>query len=163
MDVKSSDLKNYSFGLTVFLGVTGIALVLIGALSGNSGGGVDLGMGLGVFFVVSAFVALAMGKKPVHVQPQPFMTALMPDGERQRMLQNRLSKLLASEHGRIDSTTPYAATVITGQKVNHILHLLISALLCGLWLPVWFFISLSGGEKRQVLIVDPCGNVYRAG
>jgi hypothetical protein len=94
--------------------------------------------------------------------PPPLLTVPIPDDQRQQILQNRLSQLLASGQGRIESATPYAATVITGQKVNHVLHLLISIFLCGLWLPVWLIVSQSGGERRQVLMVDPCGNINAA-
>jgi len=33
-------------------------------------------------------------------------------------------------------------TAHTRKEVNHILHLLISFLLCGLWIPVWILLSL---------------------
>jgi len=162
--VNLSSLKNYSLLLPIFLGITGIALVLISITSSNSGSGVDLGIGLGIVLVVSAFVLpVAIGTKSAPGQSPPMLAVPLPDGQRQQILQNRLSQLLASGHGRIESATPYVATVISGEKVNHVLHLLISVLLCGLWLPVWFLISLSGGEKRHVLTVDPCGNISRAG
>jgi hypothetical protein len=49
--------------------------------------------------------------------------------------------------------------VVQGKPVNHVLHLLVTVLLCGLWLPVWIVVALDGGEKRQVLSVDHCGNI----
>jgi hypothetical protein len=34
------------------------------------------------------------------------------------------------------------------QTPNHVLHLLITVLLCGLWLPVWFLVSLVQKPRR---------------
>lgn len=89
-------------------------------------------------------------------------TVLVSDEVRRQNLQNALSHEVAVSRGRIESVTPYSAVLVTGQKVNHILHLLVSVLLCGLWLPIWLIISLDGGEKRHVLTVDQCGNVTRS-
>ena len=58
------------------------------------------------------------------------------------------------------STTPQPDQV--RQHQFGVLHLLISIFLCGLWLPVWLVIGLSGGEKRTVISVDHCGNVTTA-
>ena len=33
-------------------------------------------------------------------------------------------------------------------ETNHVLHLLLSVLTCGLWLPVWFVIAWRNGEAR---------------
>jgi len=94
-----------------------------------------------------------------NVEPVTFSTTPQPDQVRQHALQDRLSQYIAVTRGRVESVTPYSAVVVHGQKVNHVLHLLISVLLCGIWLPVWLVIALTGGEKRRVISVDACGNV----
>jgi hypothetical protein len=37
----------------------------------------------------------------------------------------------------------------TVTPINHVLHLLISVLLCGLWLPVWIIFALLGPDKSR--------------
>ncbi len=153
-----SVLRDYRFPLV--LSIAGIALILIGSVIWGAEKGSVL-IGLGVILALAGFMT-ALNKRnpgPSKAPPPLRQTVPLPDDQRQQILQNQLSQELASGQGRIESAAPYAATVITGQKVNHILHLLISVLLCGLWLPVWFIVSLTGGEKRQVLSVDACGNI----
>ncbi|MCX8495948.1 MAG: hypothetical protein ORN51_07175 [Akkermansiaceae bacterium] len=96
---------------------------------------------------------------PKKTAPVARSTTPEPDAVRQSQLEAYLSQYLAKTRGRIESVTPFSAVVIHGEKVNHVLHLLISVLLCGLWLPVWFLIAQSGGERRTVISVDECGNV----
>lgn len=51
--------------------------------------------------------------------------------------------------------------MVTGKPINHTLHLLVTVLLCGLWLPVWIIMAASGGEKRTTVSVDDAGHVQR--
>lgn len=110
--------------------------------------------------LVSALGALLIyhDNKTSGVAQSPISTTPASDGERTRNLQNYLTAYLATRQTRIESVTEYSAVVVTGQKVNHVLHLLISLLLCGIWLPIWLLISLTGGEKRIFVSVDECGN-----
>jgi hypothetical protein len=91
--------------------------------------------------------------------PAPISTTPVPDPVRRQQLQDYLSMELANSLGRIESVTPYTAVLVYGKPVNHVLHLLASVFLCGLWLPVWILIAATGGERRRVLSVDLCGNV----
>ena len=68
---------------------------------------------------------------------------------------------VAARGGRVEARPPTSAVVVTGKPVNHILHLLITVLLCGFWLPVWIIVSINGGEKRTTVSVDKNGNVQR--
>jgi hypothetical protein len=40
---------------------------------------------------------------------------------------------------------------------NHVLHLILSILSCGLWLIPWLVIALSDSGKRSVVICSRCG------
>lgn len=60
---------------------------------------------------------------------------------------------------RIESQTGYDVVLVRGHRVNHILHLLITVLLLGLWLIVWVPLAMFGGEKRKLLWVDEQGRV----
>ena len=55
------------------------------------------------------------------------------------------------------------AVLVRGKKVNHILHLFLSIFTLGLWAIVWVILTLTGGEKRQVITVDDYGNVPMQG
>jgi hypothetical protein len=50
---------------------------------------------------------------------------------------------------RIESRTDHAAVMVKGKRVNHVLHLLLSLVTVGLWLPVWLIVAIVGGEKRE--------------
>ncbi|WP_156750092.1 hypothetical protein [Mycobacterium sp. E2479] len=69
---------------------------------------------------------------------------------------------IAVRGGRIEARMPTSAIVVTGKPVNHVLHLLITVLLCGLWLPVWIILAANGGEKRTMVSVDEYGQVQHA-
>jgi hypothetical protein len=60
---------------------------------------------------------------------------------------------------RIESQIDNQAVMATGGEVNHAVHLLLSLVTCGIWLPVWVIMGLTGGEKRVVITVDPHGVV----
>lgn len=61
--------------------------------------------------------------------------------------------------GRIESQSDYQAVLVFGKRVNHILHLLLSVLLLGIWLIVWILLIATGGERRELVAVDEAGNV----
>lgn len=152
--------------VSIGLGVAGLAVFLISRLFEAESRALPTIVGgvLGVAGIALALTKTDQGPSAATLPPSTagLRTEPISDAERQQILQNRLAQLLASGHGRIESMTPYAATLISGQKVNHILHLLISVFTFGVWLPVWFYISLSGGENRHVIAVDACGNINRA-
>ena len=64
-----------------------------------------------------------------------------------------------AEGVRVEARTPTAAVIAWGEPVNHVLHLLISVLLCGLWLPVWLLAATIGGERRRTITVDDDGHI----
>jgi hypothetical protein len=113
--------------------------------------------GLPVGVIGGAWWAVRDMKKPV--EPADLLTTPQSDAARQRVFQEYLSRYIAATQGRVESETAYSAVVIQGEKVNHILHLLISAFTCGAWLPVWGYLAMTGGEERTVIEVDQCGNV----
>ena len=43
--------------------------------------------------------------------------------------------------------------------VNHTLHAILTIFTCLLWGIVWAIIAATGGEKRQMVVVDEFGNV----
>ena len=53
--------------------------------------------------------------------------------------------------------------LVRGQRVNHILHLILSILTLGFWVIIWLVLVVAGGQKRQVLTVDAHGAVTTQG
>ena len=107
--------------------------------------------------VIAIRVATATAAPVVELSTVP-----VSDDVRSRNLQAAIAHDVAATAGRVETVTPFTAVLAVGRPVNHVLHLLVSVLLCGLWLPVWALIAASGGERRSVLTVDGCGNVSRA-
>lgn len=47
-----------------------------------------------------------------------------------------------------------------GEKVNHLLHFLISCITCGLWIFVWAYLALVRAKEQRLRIsIDNGGNV----
>ncbi len=86
---------------------------------------------------------------------------MLSEPQRASVLDQELMAIVAGG-GRVEARTPTSAIVTTGTPVNHVLHLLITVLLCGLWLPVWIIMAANGGEKRTMVSVDETGHVQRA-
>jgi hypothetical protein len=83
----------------------------------------------------------------------------LDEAQRSAILDQELVKIVG-EGGNVLARTPTSAVVAFGEPVNHVLHLLVSVLLCGLWLPVWLLIAATGGERRMTLAIDQYGEIY---
>jgi hypothetical protein len=97
----------------------------------------------------------------VNPPPQPSYSGppqLSPNDRRARLAQ-AVAAAVATQNARVENQGEYQAVLVTGQKVNHTLHFLISVFTCGLWLIVWLILGLTGGEKRHIVQVDEWGNV----
>jgi hypothetical protein len=60
---------------------------------------------------------------------------------------------------RIENRSDFQATIATGNKINHVLHLILTILTAGLWGIVWIILAITGGIKRHLVTVDEYGNV----
>lgn len=85
---------------------------------------------------------------------------MLSESERASALDQELMAAVA-RGGRVEARMPTSAVVATGKPVNHVLHLLVTVLLLGLWLPVWIILAIDGGEKRTTVSVDESGHVRR--
>lgn len=59
----------------------------------------------------------------------------------------------------VQSQTDFQAVLVKGHRPNHLLHLILSVVTLGLWIPVWIVLSIVKGEKHRVVRVDEFGNV----
>lgn len=62
---------------------------------------------------------------------------------------------------RVESHTEFQAVLVRGGHVHHVLHLLLTLITLGLWLPVWIIIAIGDRERRLVVRVDQDGVVVR--
>ena len=67
----------------------------------------------------------------------------------------------------VENQSYFNAVLVSGQKCNHILHLLITilggAVTCGvllLWIFVWFVLACIQHEERLVVNIDQYGQIF---
>jgi hypothetical protein len=80
------------------------------------------------------------------------------DAERKRILAQQIQQATVQQR-RVESQSEFQATLAYGQPVNHTLHLIAAIFTCGIWGIVWLVLALTGGVKRELLVVDDYGNV----
>lgn len=80
--------------------------------------------------------------------------------ERKANLAQAVSREVAAGW-RVESQSDYQAVVVRGGNTNHVLHLVLSLVTCGVWLLVWPVIALINQRKTLILQVDEYGNVLR--
>jgi Protein of unknown function (DUF2510) len=85
----------------------------------------------------------------------------MSDDQRAEILNQALATAVA-RGGRIESHSRFQAVVVRGRPVNHVLHAILTLFTC-LWGIVWLIVGTTGGERREVVQVDPYGNVISSG
>jgi len=78
--------------------------------------------------------------------------------ERKAILARQLQSVVARGL-RIESQSDYQAVLVEGKPVNHVLHAIITIFSCGLWGIAWIIMAVTGGEKREMIVVDEFGNV----
>lgn len=78
--------------------------------------------------------------------------------ERKALLAQQLQGA-AARGLRVESQSEFQAVLVEGQPVNHVLHAIVTIFSCGLWGIVWIILAVTGGEKREMIIVDEFGNV----
>ncbi len=78
--------------------------------------------------------------------------------ERRELLAGVVNTQVASGY-RIESQVDFLVVLVRGNRVNHVLHLLITLFTCGLWGLVWLILVVAGGEKRLKVSVDEWGNI----
>jgi hypothetical protein len=78
--------------------------------------------------------------------------------ERKVILSQQL-QTAAARGLRIESQSDFQAVLVEGKPVNHTLHAILTIFTCLLWGIVWAIIAGTGGESRQMVMVDEFGNV----
>ncbi|MCY3915760.1 MAG: 3'-5' exonuclease [Chloroflexi bacterium] len=78
------------------------------------------------------------------------------ESERQQILNEAIIQHQATG-ARLESRVGFQAVFVTQEKTNHILHLIVTLITGGLWLPVWVLLALTRKKKREALQVDEYG------
>ncbi len=82
-----------------------------------------------------------------------------PLEERKAILSKHVASAVASG-ARIESQSDTMAVLVTGKRVNHILHFLLGFVTFFMWWLVWLYFGITGGEKRRVVTVDEYGTSW---
>lgn len=62
---------------------------------------------------------------------------------------------------RVESRSDTMAVLVSDGATNHVLHLLLTLVSCGLWAVVWFVLAVTRKTKRVSLVLSPDGSVSR--
>lgn len=79
---------------------------------------------------------------------------------RQQMSQ-AVAKEVADGGWRVESQTDYHTVLAKGGRTNHVLHLILTIVTCGLWSLAWLLIAHVNRRQSLVLRVDEYGNFSR--
>jgi hypothetical protein len=60
---------------------------------------------------------------------------------------------------RLQFRADYEAQLIKGKPTNHVLHLILSIITFGFWIPVWIGVAIFSGQSEWFVTVDEFGNV----
>lgn len=98
------------------------------------------------------------GQVPTGTHAPTVSTERRAPDERKAILAQQI-QFAAARGRRIESQGDYQAVLVSGQPVNHTLHAILTIFTCLIWGIVWAIIAGTGGEKREMIVVDEFGNV----
>lgn len=84
---------------------------------------------------------------------------MSPSLEVRREILSRTILEMVADGFTVISREDTAVVFSEGKKANHILHLLLSIVTFGLWLPVWIIVGVNGRERRRLVSVDENGEL----
>ena len=81
--------------------------------------------------------------------------------DRQAILQQQVVAH-AAKGWSVLSQTQTQASLVKGKDTNHVLHLILSVITLGLWIPVWIVVTIAAGKKTRLVTVNEQGSVIVA-
>jgi len=108
--------------------------------------------------VEAAPTADEAASSPAAASPQPSGGPQKSLDERKADLDAALARF-GAQGWRIESRSEFQATIAKGQRLNNVLHLILTIITAGLWAIVWILLAIFKGEKRQLVTVDDFGNI----
>jgi len=91
-----------------------------------------------------------------HVTPPSRIEA----EQRKAILAQAVAENVTLHRARVESQTDFQAVLVRGHRINHLLHLILTLLTCGVWVVVWVAMFAFAGEKRFSIRVDEYGQVH---
>jgi hypothetical protein len=85
------------------------------------------------------------------------------DSNERKMRLGQAVQAEVMQGGVIESQSDFTAIIRYGKPINHILHLILTLLTCGLWGIVWIVIwIISNQEKKSIALqINEFGQVFR--
>jgi hypothetical protein len=80
--------------------------------------------------------------------------------EHRRNLAQAVSREVAGGF-RVESQGDAQAVMVKGKGTSHVLHLILTLVTLGMWVPVWLIMYFVAKPKRVILTLDEFGNVLR--
>lgn len=90
--------------------------------------------------------------------PVEVNTTIRSDLERKAILAQQVQSA-AARGRRVESQSDFQAILVEGKPINHTLHAILTIFTCLVWGIVWAVIAATGGESREMIVVDEFGNV----
>lgn len=84
-------------------------------------------------------------------------TEPISDVERRALLARQI-QFAVSSGARVETQSDFQAVLVRGKPVNHVLHAILTVFTC-IWGIVWAVIAGTGGETRELIVIDDFGNV----
>lgn len=81
--------------------------------------------------------------------------------DRQAILQQQVVAH-AAKGWSVLSQTQTQASLTKGKDTSHLLHLVLSVVTLGLWIPVWIVVTIAAGKKTRLVTVNEQGSVIVA-
>lgn len=78
--------------------------------------------------------------------------------DRQAILQQQVVNH-AAKGWTVLSQTQTQASLTKGKDTSHLLHLVLSVVTLGLWIPVWIVVTIAAGKKTRLVTVNEQGSV----
>jgi hypothetical protein len=94
-----------------------------------------------------------------HVQGGSEVSTTRRTADERKVILAQQLQTAAARGLRIESQSDFQAVLVEGKPINHTLHAILTIFTCLLWGIVWGIIAATGGEKRQMVVVDEFGNV----
>ena len=58
---------------------------------------------------------------------------------------------------RVEIRNDYDAVVSKSKRTSHVLHLLLTIITAGLWIPVWIIVTINNRTRRYRISIDESG------
>lgn len=93
---------------------------------------------------------------------EPLRVGVVPISAEQRAARMRSLTVDAARFGTVTPLGPFQLLLVQpGQRVNHILHLLLTLVTLGFWAIAWIVVAVDARpEERHILFVDEKGMIW---